>query len=155
MTLTITTLRMDWRNTPDGNVRSEKVPYVIVNCTFRITGDEYFHNEAKAEAESYQQTLTVDDPKRYEDWTMSESWNIEDGYDGFGKAWIMKDPVWQYIEKFDTFWFREWVSDTPVTRAILNELDYYRFFGRMPTVIRGTDEGAVLRHLRALDSYWD
>jgi hypothetical protein len=147
MTLTITSLRADHRS----GVKSE-VPYVIFNCTFRIKDDEHLHGAAKAESESYTKVLTIDDPKRYEEW-IHTNW-LRD-YPGWGRAWTMQDPVWYYIEKFDTFWFREWISDTPVTRAIINELDYYRFFGKLPTVIRGTDEGAVLRHLRALDSYWD
>ena len=145
MSIQITSLRVDYRG--------EEVPYAIFNCTFRITDDENLWGEAKSASEEYTKNLSVDDPERYEEWVM-KSWSMR-GYDGFQRVWTLQDPVWQHIEKFDTFWLREWISDCPGTRAIISELEYFREHGKLPTVYRGTDEGTILRHLRTLHSYWD
>lgn len=153
MTLKITSLRADFRQTPVGNMRNQEVPYIIVNCTFRITDDSTFKNLAIGEASDYCKNLAVDDPKRYEDW-IENHWSMN-GYDGFQRVWILQDRTWEYLEKFDTFWLREWVADCSVTRAILADLEFYKREGRLPDVYRHTDEGTILRHLRTLDRYWD
>jgi len=161
MALTITSFRTDFRNT-EGWFGEEPTscPYIIVNITFRIKDDSKEGNwsslRAKAEAEDYREILTIDDPKRYEDWLMRpDGWNFSSKYDGYGRAWTHQDCPWRYIEKFDTFWFREWIADCKVTRAILNEIDYYRFFNKLPSVYRTLDSEIILSHLRALQSYWD
>lgn len=161
MALTITSFRTDYRNT-EGWFREEPTccPYIIVNITFCIKDDENEGNwsslRAKAEAEDYRQVLTIDDPKRYEDWLMRpDGWNFSSNYDGYGRAWTHQDAPWRYLEKFDTFWFREWIADCSVTRAILNEIDYYRFYNKLPSVYRTLDSEIILSHLRALQSYWD
>ena len=63
--------------------------------------------------------------------------------------------LFRSIEKFDTFWFREWIADSSVTRAILDEIDYYQLFGKLKSVYRHSDVGIILQHLRTLHSYWD
>jgi hypothetical protein len=85
------------------------------------------------------------------DWDL----NSHTPYPGYGRAWTHQDPVWQYLEKFDTFWLREWVADCPVTRAIIADLEFYREHGKLPTVYRTIDEGIILQHLRTLQTYWD
>jgi len=155
MALTITSLRVDYRTSSKGNMRDETVPYIMANCTFRITDSEFLKEVVQAESEDFKETLTLDDPERYEKWIVSESWNVLDGYDGWGKAWTLRDPEWEYLAKFDTFWWRQWIADTPATRFMLEEIDYYRRFGKLKAVYRHEDEGIILRHLRALSSYWD
>lgn len=161
MTLKITSLRTDYRNT-EGWFKQEpyKCPYIIVNCCFQIEEDEEEGNwssaRAKAEAEEYRKVLTIDDPKRYEDWLMSpHGWNLSSRYDGYGRAWTHQDCPWQYLEKFDTFWFREWIADCGPTRAIISELEHYKEHGRLPSVYRTLESEIILSHLRALQSYWD
>ena len=159
--LEITSLRTDYRVT-EGWFSGEPTdcPFIIVNCCFRIHDDKEEGNwsslRAKAEAEIYREVLTIDDPKRYEDWLMSpDGWNFSSRYDGYGRAWTHQDCPWQYIEKFDTFHFREWIADCGPTRAIIQELEYYQQHGKLPSVYRTLESEIILSHLRALQSYWD
>jgi hypothetical protein len=71
------------------------------------------------------------------------------------KVWTYDDPLWHHIEKFNVFWFREWVADCTVTRAALQELRFYQTEGSVKSVYRTTDEEIVLKHLETLQSYWD
>ena len=161
MSLTITSFKTSFRETQGWfNEEPYNCAYIIVNITFRIQDDEEEGNwsslRAKAEAEDYREVLTIDDPKRYEDWLMRpDGWNLSSRYDGYGRAWTFQDCPWRYIEKFDVFWFREWIADCSVTRAILNEIDYYRFHNKLPSVYRAMESEIILSHLRALQSYWD
>lgn len=159
--LEITSFRTDFRST-EGWFNSEPIdcPYIIANITFRIHDDEDEGNwsslRAKAETEEYREVLTIDDPERYEKWIMSPAnWDFSLTYDGYGRAWTHQDCPWQYIEKFDTFWFREWIADCTVTRAILSEIKYYKKHGTLPSVYRTMESEIILSHLRALQSYWD
>jgi hypothetical protein len=160
MTLTITNLRVDFR-TSESPEPWPDVPYIIVNCVFKCSrsndpGEDFAWAQAKAFSEEYRKVLTIDDPERYEEWFMSAAgWDILTKYDGYGRAWTHEDPTWRYIEKFDVFWFREWVADCSVTRAIIAELEHYRTHGKLPSVYRSTDECIILSHLRTLHEYWD
>ena len=138
----------------------QNVPYSIVNVCFKIdksTDDgSLLWERSKAEAGEYSSVLTIDDPERYENWLVSpDGWSFSSRYDGYGKAWTHNDAPWKYIEKFDTFWFREWVADCSVTRALVHELEYFQEHNKLPSVYRFTDGCIILQHLRALQSYWD
>ena len=127
MSLTITSLRTDYRVTEGWfNGEPTDCPYIIVNCCFRVEQEEenWSWLRAKSESEEYQRVLTIDDPERYENWLMGDGWNLETKYDGYGRAWTHHDCPWRYIEKFDTFHFREWIADCGPTRAIIQELEY-------------------------------
>jgi len=161
MAITITNLRVDRRETK-GYLADEdtSLSYLIVNCVFKCSRDPLNHDfswhQAKGGSEEYHKVLTIDDPKRYEEWLVDpDGWNFSSRYNGYGKAWTHADPVWQYIEKFDCFWFREWISDCTVTRAIITELEYYKEHGKLPSVYRSIDDGIILAHLRSLHTYWD
>ncbi len=159
--LEITSLRTDYRVTEgwfEGEPRD--CPYIIVNCCFRIHNDKEEGNwsflRAKAETESYRKVLTIDDPERYEKWLMSpDGWSFSSKYNGYSRAWTHQDCPWQYIEKFDTFHFREWIADCGPTLAIIQELEYYQQHGKLPSVYRTLESEIILSHLRALQSYWD
>ena len=150
MTLTITNLRVD--------KKGAEVPYLIVNCCFKCDKNPesygFLWNRAKAYSEEYVKLLTLDDPEKYEHWIENE-WDFNTGYPGHNKAWTHNDPNWIYIEKFDTFHFREWIADGPVTRAVISDLEYYKEYSKLPGVYRSVDEGIILQHLRTLQSYWD
>jgi hypothetical protein len=149
MTLTVTSLRVDER-------KGEVVPFLIVNCCFRVdpdSNDGYLWAQAKGDSEGYRQVLTIDDPEKYEESLLT--WDFSIRYPGYGRAWTHHDPVWEYVEKFDTFHFREWIADGPVTRAVISDLEYYKEHKKLPTVYRTIDEGIILQHLRTLQSYWD
>jgi hypothetical protein len=160
MGLHITSLRVDYRETEgwfEGGTRS--CPYAICNVVFRCDRSQEVHEDftwqqAKAWSEEYTQKLTIDDPERYEDWLLNH-WDLNKGYDGYGKAWVHGEPPWQYIEKFDVFHFREWIADSTVTRAIIAELQHYKDHGRLPSVYRTVESSIILSHLRTLHEYWD
>jgi hypothetical protein len=156
MVLTITNLHVTHRTTAFDHYSN--VPFTIVNCVFKCdhTTDDYDYvwNQAKAWSEEYSKVLTIDDPKRYEEW-ITHHWDLNETYDGYGKSWVHDDPLWRYIPKFDCFHFREWVADCSVTRAVISELEYFKEHGKLPTVYRAVDEHIVLSHLRTLHTYWD
>jgi hypothetical protein len=159
MAITITNLRVDYRES-ESPVPWPNVKYAIVNCVFRCAKDlenhDFAWHQAKGGSEEYHKVLTIDDPKRYEDWLVDpDGWSFSSRYNGYGKAWTHADPVWSYIEKFDCFHFREWVADCSVTRAIIAELEYYKEHGKLPSVYRSVDDGIILSHLRSLHTYWD
>ena len=161
MALTITSLRVDGRETEgwfEGGTRP--CPYLIVNCVFKCDRSEDLHedfawNQAKAWSEDYRQVLTIDDPERYERWLMGDGWDFRTSYNGYGKAWTHDDPPWRYIEKFDSFHFREWIADCGPTRAVIAELEYYKEHGCLPSVYRTVESSIILSHLRTLSEYWD
>jgi hypothetical protein len=160
MALQITNLRVDFR-TSESPKPWPNVPYMIVNCVFKCSrsndpGEDFVWCQAKGGSEEYTQVLTIDDPKRYDAWICDDlGWSLSSKYDGYGRAWTHEDPTWRYIEKFDCFWFREWVADCTVTRAIVSELAYYKEHGKLPSVYRSVEDGIILSHLRTLHSYWD
>lgn len=154
----ITSLRVDERVSSGANIYGANVPYLIVNCTFKIpkNEDNYLWEQAKGDSEDYNKVLTIDDPERYENWLMSpDGWNFSSKYDGYGKAWIHHDCPWRYIEKFDTFWFREWIASCAVTKTVVNDLAYYKEHGELRDTYRTVEGHIVLQHLRTLQTYWD
>ncbi len=161
MGLTITSLRADFRNTEgwfEGGTRP--CPFIVLNVVFRCDRSEDYHEDytwqqAKAWSEEYVQKITIDDPARYEKWIMRESWNLDEKYEGYGKAWVHEDPPWRHVEKFDVFWFRSWIADSTVTRAIIAELEYFKDHGTLPSVYRTIEDSIILSHLRTLETYWD
>jgi len=154
MALTITSLRIDHRVTPQGNVWIEDVPFTIVNCTFRITDDEHFLERTKADASEYSRVLTVASPEDYEAALANWDLTFKNGYD-FGRAWTTQEPPFYYLEKFSTFHFREFVADSTVTRAIIAELEYFKEHGKLPSVYRHAEEYVVISLLHMLHRLWD
>lgn len=133
----------------------EDVPYLIVNATFRIIDDEHLLERTKAEAEPYRNILTIDDPKRYEEFLLDWDANCSSRYDGYGRAWTHNEGPFTYLEKFDTFWFREWIANSIATRAIVGELEHYKEFGKLPSTYRHVEDYIVISHFDALHRYWD
>ena len=131
------------------------VPYLVINCTFKIDPDTSLWQMAKGESEEYAQRLTIDDPEKYEQWIETQCGFDQFRYPGYGRAWVPQDVPWRYLDKFDTFWFREWVADCGVTRAAIAELEHYKEHGTLASVHRSTNEYTVLRYLRCLESFWD
>ena len=156
--LRITSLRVDFRNTEGWFGKDGPCPYLIVNCCFRIDKDEedFLWQHAKADSEDFRNVVSLDDPERFEAWLVDPNgWDFSSRYDGYKKAWIHNDPQWTYVEKFDTFWFRQWVADCTVTRAIIAELEHYKKHGKLPSVYRTVEGHIILQHLRTLGEYWD
>jgi hypothetical protein len=152
--LQITSLRVDRRVTPQGNVWAQDVPFAIANICFKIIDDEHLFERTKAEASEYSSVLTIASPEDYEAALANWDLTFKKGYD-FGRAWTTQDPPFYYLEKFSTFWFREWIADSLPTKMMLWELQYYKENGKLPSVYRHTDECIILQHLRSLQGYWD
>jgi GTP-binding protein len=134
MTLTITSLRVDER-------KGEVVPFLVVNCCFTVEPDSedgFLWAQAKGDSEEYRQLLTIDDPVSYEMFISNWDLNVKSRYPGYGRTWTHQDQIWQYIEKFNVFWFREWISDCPVTRAIIADLTEH---GQVALLVKGGEGG--------------
>jgi len=155
MTLTITSLRVDERVTPEGNLWYNDVPFLVINATFKIEHDEHLLERTKADAEDYREVTTIDDVARYLKHIEEDDFLTSPRYDGFGRAIAFNDPVFVYLEKFSTFHFREYVADSSVTRAIIAELQYYKQHGKLPSVYRHAEEYIIISHFTCLDRYWD
>jgi hypothetical protein len=159
MGLKITSLRIDKRNSTNESFGGP-VPYLIVNATWKITQDgdnesDYLFDVAKAEAEEYGKVLTIESPEDYEEWLTNWDFNFETGYPGYKHCWTHRECPWHYIEKFDTFHFREWIADSAVTLALLNEIVYYKATGTMLSEYRTIPGQIILEHFQTLGRYWD
>lgn len=154
--LKITNFRVDYRKS-EMPYNLEDIGYIIVNCCFKIDTSEEegwaLSEQAKAESQEFHRVLSVDDPKKYDEW-LEKKWSIK-GYPAHSMVWVHQDQTWQYLEKFETFWFREWIADCVVTRAIITELQHFIANGTLLSNYRTTDSSLILRHLRTLSSYWD
>jgi hypothetical protein len=160
MALTITSLRVDKRKSPEGASYGGDIPYLIVNATWKIMQDDddesdYLLNVAKAEAEEYGKVLTIESPEDYEKWLLTWDFTFETSYPGHKNCWTHKECPWNYIEKFQTFWFREWIADGPVTRAAIDEIRHFKETGKMLSEYRTVDGQIMLEHIRTLHRYWD
>ena len=165
MGVRITSLKTIDRESPGGDGFAP-TPYIIVNITFNVLPDEetgnFLFQQAKAESESYRQFVDVGDPESYE-LHLERVWQESDENVGtwmsrlnpLPQRWTYQDPSWIYLEKFDTFWFREWIASGPVTKAILNELNHYYLKNRLQSRYRTLDGQIVLEHIRTLQRYWD
>jgi hypothetical protein len=158
MTVTITSL--NWREKVTPPVGPwPAVPYLIVNVTWRVEpggdDDEGTHKMFLGATEDYQKVLTVDDPKQWEEYLAGCGGLDLFQYPGLERRYTLNDKKWRYIPKFDTFWLREWIVDSPVTRAILKELEVYKRTGKLESVYRGTDSHILYNHFETLNRYWD
>jgi hypothetical protein len=157
----------------DGFWKWPSVPYMIVNCVFRCDPG-YFKDKALGRSRDYKQVIQTGTPEEEEASFQAQmeehmiARESEEGFDALADwvnranrepqkpmVWTYDDPLWHHIEKFDVFWFREWVADSPVTRAALQELRLYQIDGSTGSVYRSAEEEIVLKHLETLNSYWD
>ena len=159
MTLKITSLRIDKRDSNNESYGGA-LSYLIVNATWKITQDgddesSYLFDIAKAEANEYGKVLTIESPEDYESWLKTWDLNFLTGYPGYKNCWTHRDCPWHYIEKFQTFHFREWIADSTVTQALLNEIVYYKATGEMLSNYRTIPGQIILEHFQTLGRYWD
>ena len=158
--MTVTITHLSWREKMTPPVGPwPAVPYLIVNVTWRVEpggdDDEGTHKMFLSATEEYQKVLTVDDPKQWEEYLVGNNGFDLFKYPGLEKRYTLNDQKWQHIEKFSTFWLREWVVDSPVTRAILKELEVYKRAGKLESVYRATDSHILYNHFDTLQRYWD
>lgn len=158
--MTVTITHLSWREKVTPPVGPwPAVPYLICNITWRVApggdDDEGTHKMFVDATEYYQEVLTVDDPKLFDDYLGSTTGFRILEYPGLEKRYTLGDQKWQYLKKFDTFWLREWIVDSPVTRAILKELEVFQKTGKLPSVYRGTDSHIIYSYLSTLNQLWD
>ena len=158
MTVTITSLNWREKVTPPVG-HWPAVPYLIANICWRVEpggdDDEGTHGIFLSATEEYHEVLTVDDSEQWEEYLAD--WNGFDllQYPGLERRYTLNDKKWRYLEKFDVFWLREWIVDSPVTRAILKELEVFQKTGKLPSVYRGTDSHIIYSYLSILNQLWD
>lgn len=137
----------------------DKVKFLMVNVTFKLDSEDPYGlwSYAKDRTKQFVKRIAVDDPEKLDEWynTVPVNQWFSRHYPGYSQVWASNDAPWQYLEKYDTFWLREWVSDCPVTRAIIQEISHYKNFGKFPCQYRSTDEHILLKHLETLEGYWD
>ena len=73
----------------------------------------------------------------------------------FEKVWIPHGDRWKYIPKFNTFWYRDYVSDCPVVRATLKELEHFQQREEFSSEYRFFDESILYKHLSVLCTFTD
>ena len=159
MTITITHLSWRERVTPPVGPWPA-VPYLITNICWKVTpdGDDDIHTLKSFfnATENYSEVPTIDDPAKFEAFVESNGvFDLFANYPGVERRYIFNDRKWVYLEKFSTFWSREWVADCLVTRAVLRELEIYQKLGKFPSVYRGVDEHIIYQHIDTLQRYWD
>lgn len=135
------------------------IPYLIVNLTFKVDQvDPHVFESFKFQTEEYQKVINIGSPEEDENRLLGTidtpliDWNK---LPPLPMVWTYKDTYFQYIEKFDTFHFREYISDCTVTRAIIRDLRFFQEFGNFPDLYRGVDEHIFLQHVITLFNYWD
>ena len=158
--MTIRITHLSWREKMTPPVGTwPAVPYLIVNICLKVTPDEdddlNTHKSFLSATEEYSKVLTVDDPNRYDEFLISNSGFNSLKYPGLERRYTLNDKKWHYLEKFDTFWMREWIADCAVTRAILKELEVFQKTGKLESVYRGVDSHIIYLHLSTLNQYWD
>lgn len=159
--MTITITHLSWREkiTPAVGPWPE-VPYLIANICWKVTpdGDDdiYTLKSFLSATEDYAVVPTIDDPAKFVEHIASNcGFDIFKTYPGIEKRSIFNEKKWHYLEKFETFWAREWVADCLVTRAVLQELEIYQKLGKFPSVYRGVDSHIIYQHIDTLQRYWD
>jgi len=158
--MTVTITHLSWRPKMTPPVGPwPAVPYIIANICWRVEpggdDDEGTHEIFLSATEDYHKVLTVDDPKLFDDYLVSDAGFGLFNYPGLEHRYTFNDQKWRYIEKFGTFWLREWIVDSPVTRAILKELEVYKRTGKLESVYRATDSHILYNHFDSLQRYWD
>jgi len=158
--LTITSFRVDYPFLKEGEDYEDDFPFCIVNATFKIDkqGDYGTHlwNRAVADSKDYVRNVVVEDPEKTELWYLQKAMGVTVSEKPESKmGWVLSDPKWRYLEKFDTFWFREWIAYSSVTEAVIQELRNYYLTGKLSYSYRTIPESIILKHFETLESYWD
>jgi len=158
MTVTITHLFWRERMTPPVGPWPA-VPFLICNITWRVEpggdDDEGTHGMFLSATKEYHKVLTVDNPEQWEEYLADCNGFGLFQYSGLDRRYTLNDKKWRYLEKFETFWLREWIVDSPVTRAILKELEVFQKTGKLPSVYRSTDSHIIYSYLSILNQLWD
>lgn len=147
----ITHFSARFREVPEG-----EVPFGIVNLVFKVnrSHDSWLWDCCKKESEDYVKMLSIESPEHFEKFLSDEFWDFSASYP-YEKVWVQRDSKLTYIEKFDIFWHRGWVSDNLIVRAVVQEFEHFMKTGCFPAIYRHTPGCTLLRHVETLDLSWD
>lgn len=123
------------------------IPFIIANITWQVPEDSFYFPRFIRDSKEVAEELAIDDLLSYDDpWRNPPK---------FTKVWTPHDRKWEYLEKFQTFWMKAWVSDCPVVRSTLSELKHFQQTGKFSSVYRFHKESTLYTHLSTLDSFTD
>jgi hypothetical protein len=123
------------------------IPYLIANITWQVPTDSFYFSRFLRDSKEVVEELAIDNPSSYGD--------TRGNPPKYTKVWTPHDPKWEYLEKFQTFWMKTWVSDCPVVRSVLDELKHFEQAGEFSSVYRFHKESTLHTHLSTLDSFTD
>lgn len=139
---------------------------MIVNATFRIDKDDtenmgnILWERCLNDSKEYERVVVYSDPDKTDKWYLDRVTDLDRLWEPcpyLETKYQQRDPYWMYLEKFDTFWFRQWVALSPVTEALVKEIESFIEHGSLEKVAtyRTWDEGIIVHHLQTLSDYWD
>jgi hypothetical protein len=124
------------------------IPYLIVNLTWKISPDDFYFQAFLDDTKDIVQQISVVDPDTWNDPCSLHETNFE-------KVWIPHGDRWKYIPKFETFWYKDYVSDCPVVRATLKELEHFQQREEFSSEYRFFDASILYKHLSVLCTFTD
>jgi hypothetical protein len=124
------------------------IPYLIVNLTWKVSPNSTHFQWFLDDTKDIVQQLSVVNPEKWDD--PFSLFEIE-----FEKVWIPHGDRWKYIPKFNTFWYKDYVSDCPVVRATLKELEHFQQREEFSSEYRFFDESILYKHLSVLCTFTD
>ena len=125
-----------------------EVPYLIVNLTWKVSPNSPYFQWFIDDTRDIVQQLSVVNPEAWNDPCLLD--DIE-----FEKVWVPNEEKWRYIPKFNTFWYKGYVSDCPVVRATLKELEHFQHREKFSSEYRFFDESILYKHLSVLCTFLD
>ena len=124
------------------------IPFLIVNITWQVPTDSFYFPRYLRDSKEVAEDLAIESPLPHGDLWYQRPLKYK-------KVWTPHDQKWEYLEKFQTFWMKAWVSDCPVVRVVLNELRHFHQTGQFSSVYRFYKESTLYTHLSTLDSFTD
>lgn len=141
MSIKVTSL--DVRKYPDG--RKSKVPFMIVNMTMKVD-DGLYRSLLKSKSDEFTKTLIIKDIDAFRE---TYGWRYVE------EAWTYNDTLITYIDKFDVFWVRLWVSLCPLTEIAINEIRTFKETGVFPGPYRSEDSNVLIKYIESLIAFID
>ena len=123
------------------------IPFLIANVTWQVPADNFYFSRYLRDSKEIAEELAIDNPSSYSD--------PRGNLPKYTTVWTPHDQKWEYLEKFQTFWMKAWVSDCPVVRVVLNELRHFHKTGQFSSVYRFYKESTLYTHLSTLVSFTD
>lgn len=124
------------------------ISYLVVNLTWKVPRDSPYLHEFFDGTQDILQQLSIENPEAWSDTSLLKDVN-------FVRVWVPNEEKWKYIQKFDTFWYKGYVSDCPVVRTVLRELEHFQRSGEFSSEYRTFDEIVLYKLLSVLCTFCD